>query len=90
MTKTIGAIASVIGVIVVFIVCFRMVLGIAEQGHDPGAYFMLGGLCLLLVFGVVIFFVAMAKERSGYWDPPQPPAQPRPMIELTKHGDTWR
>lgn len=87
--KTVGAITSATFLTIIFIACFRMLLNAAQ--HDPGAYIMLGGICLFLIFAnATILVVALAKERSGYWnDTPRPP-EPRTMIELTKHGDTWR
>jgi len=91
MTKTIAAIVSAIGVIVLWVVCLRLLLQDAHNG-DPGAYAIAGFVFLLLPSAAAILVVALAKERGGYWnDMPRPPepTQP-PMIQLTKHGDTWR
>jgi len=92
MTKTIGAIMAVIADIVIFIACFRMVLHIAEQGHDPGAYFMLGGLCFLVILAGVFFLIALSWDRNGHWDTLTTCEHGCRTQEewLTKHGYTWR
>ena len=97
--KTAGAIASIIFLLTTFVICFRLLLTAAQ--HDPGAYIMLGGITLLLVFAPVAIFVGISGERSGRWNGTQAHSKTaqahsnatdaaRTLIELTKHGDTWR
>ena len=65
--KTIAALVCVIGVIVLWVICLRMLIGYAGS-DDPGAYVMVGGVFLMLPAAAVILVVALRSERSGRWE----------------------
>ena len=67
MGKTVGAVVCVVGVLVLWVVCLRMLLTAA--GHDPGAYLIAGLVFLLLPFAAVICIAGISKERRGEYGP---------------------
>ena len=67
MGKTVGAVVCVVGVLVLWVVCLRMLLSAAR--HDLGAYVIFGFVFLLLPFATVICIAGIVKERRGDYGP---------------------